>query len=285
MIKYLNEKESLQLLWRKKWIMVIIAILTFIISLIITTYNPAAYTSQTTISFIAVNPNIALSVNPVQAEFDRITKLCNDEELINHIIQKFDLVKHYKIDTTLENYQEYVKAKFESNIYLDQQTQISHFVIGIVDEDRFLAAKMANEVAWKLDEMNKKYILSIWEKELAVYDQYISALKDSITILESNLQKVNENSLSVTYTQKDLLTIELDKLFESQIKSKIKYKTLLTSFIKGELSTIYIVREAVPQTLPLNPILNILFIPSIAALISFFISILLIISYETIRSL
>ena len=83
-------------------------------------------------------------------EAERMLQILHSNQIKEHIVNKFDLMKHYEIDihkpfpyTRLEN-------KYKSNIKF-RRTEFMSIEINVLDTDPQMAADIANEIAAFID--------------------------------------------------------------------------------------------------------------------------------------
>ncbi len=121
------------------------------------------------------------------ADVDRILSIAGSAPLELHIVKRFDLFKHYKIDSAHERYPIYSVLKELEDNYTYEKNDKGAVVIVIQDHDRFLAAQMVNEIVNKIDQTNrdllnenKKKILAIYKNKLRDKEAEVKNLTDTI---------------------------------------------------------------------------------------------------------
>lgn len=166
----------------------IAALGSILISLLLTTYY------QSTTVFFAASPDLAkpehiagTSVKDMdyygnENDIDRILTLAESNEVIDHLIQKFNLYKHYEIDSTA------VKAPFKvrkafMKLYNVTKTKRDAIELSMEDEDPELAAQIANEARNRIDEIGRNLIKSSLAK-------LINTTKKSMVIKEESLKEL-----------------------------------------------------------------------------------------------
>jgi hypothetical protein len=140
--------------------------------------NPAAFSQK--------SQNDILQVSLVQ---ERVYQLAYSTEMMTYMINRFKLYEHYGIDTTQVYYYEKAVRKLTKNILFNKLTgDLSSIVV--IDRNNEMAAAMANAVVWKLDQLNKKYLIDKIQTNLNFYDSY---LKESLVISREQNQKLMDN--------------------------------------------------------------------------------------------
>ena len=116
-----------------------------------------------------------LQVSLVQ---ERIYQLAYSNEMMDYLIKKFDLYRHYDIDTTHKGF--YIRAirKLSGNIGF-KKIPPDLSVITVFDRNNEVAASIANAMVAKLDQMNKKYLADKIQANISFYESFV---KESSTI-------------------------------------------------------------------------------------------------------
>ncbi|HMT29993.1 MAG TPA: hypothetical protein PKD91_12010 [Bacteroidia bacterium] len=200
-----------------------------------------------------------LQVSLVQ---ERVYQLAYSTEMMTYLINRFDLYKHYNIDTTRDYHYERAVREINKKISFNKlTTDLSSIVVR--DRNNEIAAAMANAAVWKLDQLNKKYLINKLQGNLNFYESFVKesekVSKDQNQKLMgymetlSNQRSVNSNSKSY-YTP--LSEIEFS-LYEATgrirdvttqlLKSKSLYNNALISLQSKNLPSLVIVKKALPD--------------------------------------
>jgi hypothetical protein len=129
-----------------------------------------------------------------EEEGEQLMQILNSQDLQGRIIRKFDLRKHYRISTSTTHWRTRLAKEFKENIRF-RRTEYMSIVIDVLDEDRFLAADIANEVSNQLDS-----VMSRIQHERAAYaynvirSEYEGMLRDIGTIQDS-MKKISETDM------------------------------------------------------------------------------------------
>jgi len=169
-------------------------IVSVIISLIITPkYKSAIVIFPASTSSISKALLTDMSMSPKdilkfgeEEETEQLMQILQSDEIKAKIIQKYDLVNHYKIDSSSKYYKTDLLNKYYSNISI-RKTEFQAVEIIALDTDPEYAALIANDIADLLDSVYNKIqkerafkALEIVEKVYLEQNKYVEELKDSI---------------------------------------------------------------------------------------------------------
>jgi len=141
-------------------------------------------------------------------DVDRILTIAESGELKEYLIKRFDLYRHYKIDTANP------KAPFKVMELLDKlydvvKTRHNAIELSVEDKDKALAAEIANAARDKVDEISQRLIrqsqannLAILESDFAAKQLELRRINDTLTQLRErygvyDLEKQAETMTSV----------------------------------------------------------------------------------------
>ena len=121
-----------------------------------------------------------------EEETEQLMQILQSDEIKAKIIQKYDLVNHYKIDSSSKYYKTDLLNEYYSNISI-RKTEFQAVEIIALDTDPKYAALIANDIADLLDSVYNKIqkerafkALEIVEKVYLEQNKYVEELKDSI---------------------------------------------------------------------------------------------------------
>lgn len=155
--------ETLVLIFKWRKLIAGISLLSFVLALIFTSagFMPPIYKSEA-----VIYPPATYSTK-VLAEFD--LRLGSDKDIDEHIqmlksgilrdsiIRKFELMKHYEIDSSSSSKLTELYSKYEENIKIDR-TRYNSILIQVYDTDPKIAAAIANAMVETGDEV-KEFII------------------------------------------------------------------------------------------------------------------------------
>jgi uncharacterized protein involved in exopolysaccharide biosynthesis len=197
--------DLIQFAWNRKWMLIGVSVVAFtasaIISLLITpkfkstvTLFPAASVS---ISKNLVETSVATSDTKdiltfgEDEESERMLQILHSGQIREHITSKYNLMDHYKIDTTDKYPNTKLIKKYKSNVKF-QRTEFLSIEIEVLDEDAQMAADIANGIASYIDSvyfqiknMRAKEAYAVVEREFKTSNEMIEALTDSLSVIRS----------------------------------------------------------------------------------------------------
>lgn len=258
-LKPFHEYQLLDLfrVWhRYKKLIIIFTLVCAIASVIVSYLLPEYFKSQTIVypvSMTMADRNIIFGQQQGQAEFSyfgnkydasRILQVANSAEVIDYIIQKYDLKKHYDYSPSTKYLNTKVKEEFLDN-YHALKNDKDAIEITLIDTDKKLCADMVNDIAHKIDEIatlpvteGKNKIIKMLEIELGnkqkEYSQTANA--QQLANLTSEIKQLSEALTQYRVSNNDKfssITI-LEKAVPAEKKSKpIRWLIVLLSTVGG----------------------------------------------------
>ena len=189
-------------LYTKRKIFFIVGIATIILSSIVSFLIPSKFKS-TVVLFPSTTSSISkalLSENQLSSKHDimqfgeeedaeQLLQILNSDEIRSKIIEKYNLMSHYKIDTSGSFKHTELIKKYDDNISF-KRTEFMSVKIEVLDENPQIAANIANDIAALLDtvknRMQKERAIQgfrIVEKEYRHILGEIKAKEDSLNVL------------------------------------------------------------------------------------------------------
>ncbi len=196
--------------WRKKIIMIsfVAAVIAAFVSLLI----PNKYESEV-ILFPAKHISTGHALFYEHGDFmemgedeelEHMMQILRSSDMVERVISKFDLLSHYKIDTSKDKYMFDLYKKYESNVK-SEITQYSSISISVMDENPEMAANMANEIASLIDTVMNNM------QEYRAMQAYKSLIKDrevvsnEIKVLEDSIAKIRVLGINDYESQAEVL--------------------------------------------------------------------------------
>lgn len=197
MDKEYNLVEIWKLLWDNVRRILRVAIATGVITAIITFVLPNYYKSTTI--FYAASPDLSMpspinnandkmNVYGNDYDIDRLLSISQSNELIHHLIAKFDLYNHYKIDS-LESISRHKIQKRFLSLYNVMKTKYRAISLSVEDKEPEMAAAIADEAREKISEIAQRLIKESQKKTLESYlnnivekSNYLAHLNDSLRL-------------------------------------------------------------------------------------------------------
>ncbi|MBL7815325.1 MAG: hypothetical protein JNL70_09950 [Saprospiraceae bacterium] len=161
-----------------------------------------------------------------EEDVDRILTIAQSGELYDFLIKKFDLYRHYKIDSTDEKAAFKVREALEG-LYEVKKTKHNAIEISVEDKDRRLAADMANAARDKVDEIAQRLIREIqanlikaYETSFSEKDKSLRGVGDTLMIMRQNYGVIDPE------TQTEAVTKVSVEAQGNYIRSKAKLEAL-----------------------------------------------------------
>lgn len=200
-----------------------------------------------------------LQVSLVQ---ERVYQLAYSTEMMAFLIKKFDLYEHYDMDTTSLYFFEKTVRKLNENIAFNKLTTDLSSII-VRDRNNEIAAAMSNALVFKLDELNKKYLIHKLQGNLNFFEAFVNQSEKMSKEQNAKLQQYMEifgekrmlsNKNNLDY--KPLSEIEFS-LYEAVgkikdvttqlLKARSLYNNALTSLQSKNLPSLVIIKKALPD--------------------------------------
>ena len=217
-----------------------------------------------------VNPTVfgqpgqddVLQVSLVQ---ERVYQLAFSTEMMTFLIKRFDLYNHYDIDTSKEYHFERAVKKLNEKISFNKITSDLSSIV-IRDRNNEIAAAMANAAVWKLDELNKKYLINKLQGNLNFYESFVKEsekvsreqnkkLAEYMEILSSNRADRSHQTLSeIEFSLYEAVT-KIKDVTTQLLKSRSMYNNALTSLQSKNLPSLVIIKKALPDIETKKPFL------------------------------
>jgi uncharacterized protein involved in exopolysaccharide biosynthesis len=185
-------------LWKKKIPLIIITLAAAIISTLVSfTITPMFKSSvvlfpasESPVSKSLLQTNFQDRVGILgfgeEEQLERILQVLHSDDIRDHILDKFDLMEHYEIDSLEKFPLTKLYGKYESNIKF-KRTEFNSIVIEVMDSDPQMAADIANDIAFQVDStMNKMKLdraikaFELVEREYNTTRERVKELNDSV---------------------------------------------------------------------------------------------------------
>lgn len=235
--------------WKK---LITVAILAIILGIFISSpmVIKPLYKSYTVVYPVNFEPSSEESAT------EQLLQWFNSEEVKNAVCEKFDLFKHYDIDTLDEKHQTWFNLKYKERITINA-TLYESIEISVKDQDPKMAKKMAQAIIDAANELIlsvkkerlKEYMINN-EEELKISSNKIDSLKFKINSIASEF-----NIIDLKYQSKFIAEeiVKRPNLSPSNLKTAEGLKTQSTelarlkSVLKSQLITYNIFRENIDK--------------------------------------
>lgn len=242
-----NLLDVLRTLFRWKKPIIYLCLAAGLIAAIVVLLVPVYY-QATTIFFVASpdqskpelifgNSQLEPEIYGNESDIDRLLTIAESNELVEYLIDTFNLYQHYDIDTANAKAPYYIKLKF-FDLYDVQKTKRDAIQLSVEDKDRELAREITRAAREKINTIAQELVKSSQEKKIRTYENSISSKTDLLrTIGDSLIRLRKEYGIFNALAQSEILTSEL-----TTASSKL-------AFTRARLSRLEDMRGAKPDTL------------------------------------
>ncbi|CAN5602493.1 hypothetical protein BH11BAC2_BH11BAC2_17530 [soil metagenome] len=215
--------------------------------------------------------NTQVSTSP-EIEVNRLYYLANSTEMLRYLIDHFNLQEHYQTESNSVLDINLSISILKSRIFVKK---LDHDAIKVTvnDKNQLLSADIANELVRHLEVINRSFIVEGIRQKIWIYDQVISGIEEESAKSKSELKNLLDtfnHSVNRVYpaTGKELSDLKLelaeltDKIThtgENELKFKQIYNKAAAEMDKGNIQSIKLVSEAMPdRRSPLIPLFQVL---------------------------
>ncbi len=175
---------------------------------------------------------------------DRILAIGESKELADFLIRKFDLYKHYYVDSTNEKGAFLVREILASQFTV-QRNRYDAIELIVEDTDRNVAQAMAKAGREKIDEIAKTMLKSRQVQMLTTFQNSIEKQEKELTKLEDSLRLIRGNyGIYNTLTQSKILT-DLGAIAEARLARTSAQVAALEKEPNANRDTIIMMRSLV----------------------------------------
>ncbi|MDC0338189.1 Wzz/FepE/Etk N-terminal domain-containing protein [Flavobacteriales bacterium] len=243
-----NEFDSIDLisfLWKERKVLIILGILAVVVSSIVSLMMQEKFLSTVTL-FPAKSSSITFS--EVITEDQSVTKFGEEEEaeqmlqilesalVREKIITRFDLMKHYDIDTAGKLKYTELSETYSDNITF-QRNNKGAVIINVLDHDKDTAALIANHISNLFDSTKNSIIHERALLEFEVKKMKLHKLQDEMNVLRDTMSKLttlgvvtNQAYQGLTLAMNSAKGDETRTRYEQKLEMTEKYGSVLQSF-------------------------------------------------------
>jgi tyrosine-protein kinase Etk/Wzc len=181
--------------WRKQLLQITLAgaIVSAGVSLLLPNYY-RAYTKAVAVGNNSATPNAVFGGGGAPFgsadDVDRLQNLAQSGELIDFLNEKFQLYKHYQIDST-SNRAKYDLGLEFAKLYSVEKDQYGALEISIEDRDPQMAADIINAAMQYIGELDKKAATANSRALMETYEKMVKKTSFTIDSLSSAINKIN----------------------------------------------------------------------------------------------
>lgn len=142
-----------------------------------------------------------------EEEAEQMLQILNSDEIRNKIIEKFDLMNHYRISPDISFPRTRLDEMVNDNV-LFSRTEFMSVRIDVYDEDPQTAADMANEIAALLDSIKSRIQNTRAQQALMIMNDAFEKKKMLVKEMEDSLQSIREKGVMDFRTQSQIVNNE-----------------------------------------------------------------------------
>lgn len=241
--------DVIQTVWQWRRAILLTTAAGFIGSILVSLAMPEYFKAET--SFLAISPDQAApesifgtpGTKPFlygnMNDIDRMLAIGESNELVEFLIDSFDLYTHYDIDPSKTQSSVTVSKEF-FGLYEISKTPRDIITIEVEDQDPTFAATLANAARDRIDFLSRKIIrdaqgksVSTLSGEVAGKQQLLNAYGDSIRMLQERYQ------LYDIATQQEVLSSEQSNLEKKLAETNAKLRAYQNKTGRGVQDSIF----------------------------------------------
>jgi uncharacterized protein involved in exopolysaccharide biosynthesis len=183
MDNYFNNKSLLDLVWKWKWHLIVIAILAGFVSVILSSPTFIKPKFKSTAVVYPVN----LGEYSEESYTEQMVEILNSGDIRDQVIKRFNLDKHYRIDSSYKYYKTAMLGKYSDNVSF-RKTENEAVRIEVLDTDPQVASDMVSAlIEFYNDKVASLHRIKIRE----LYDVYAQQLEKGYLRLDSIGKLIN----------------------------------------------------------------------------------------------
>jgi uncharacterized protein involved in exopolysaccharide biosynthesis len=193
-----NSTNLLGFLYQNRKIILIVGLAAVVISSVVSLMMDEKFKS-TVVLFPSTTSSISKSLmaeNPLSSKHDimqfgeeedaeQMLQILNSDEIRNKIVEKYDLMNHYKIDTASKYKYTALMKEFESNISF-KRTEFMSVKIEVLDKDPQIAANIGNDIAAFVDTVKNRMQKERAMQGFKIIEQEFKSIQAEIKLKEDS---------------------------------------------------------------------------------------------------
>lgn len=254
-----NASDVLLLICKKWKHLLVVCSVALVASLIISFCIPNRYKSTVVLypaNSTSVSQTLATDINTERGllqlgeneEVEQMMQMLQSNDIRNRIIEKYNLIEHYRINPNTKYLYTKLYDKYEDNVKFSR-TEYTSVKIEVLDESPDTAALIANDISYLLDTVYSRMqreraykALKIVENEMLEQELLVKNINDSLEKLGA-LGVIEVKSQTEMYSEQYAIALASGNTSKvNELKSKLdtlaKYggaHTMLTTQLKEEV--------------------------------------------------
>lgn len=221
--RFFDSSNLIVYLYHWRWPLIIVTLVAAILAAIFSApaFIPPKYESSVTV-FPTTTNSLSKALLPQkfssrgqdilefgeEEQAEQLLQILNSDEIRDRIIAKYELLKHYDIDTTGKYVMTELYKTFSENIEY-RKTEYMSVEINVMDTDPDTAAMIANDITVLLDEAKNRIQKERARKGLAIVAREYRALKNEVVRYEDSLTQLRYKGVHDYETQSSVLNEQL----------------------------------------------------------------------------
>ena len=142
-----------------------------------------------------------------EEEAEQMIQILKSDAIRQHIIDKFSLMDHYKIDQDGKYQLTKLNKEYDANIDFFR-TKFMSVKIEVLDKDPVYAAKIANEIAMMFDSIKNKMLKKVAVQAFKIVESEYETLVSEINLMEDTLNQIRAKGIQDYETQVEVLSYQ-----------------------------------------------------------------------------
>ncbi len=268
--------EFLRLVYQKRWVIVTATLAAFALSILVTYFIPPKFYSYGTIFPPYSNSLEEVLERPdfgFDMQADRLMQILESKVMRDSIINEFNLIEYYKLDTTHLDWKFKLDKKYIRDINFSRSKYMS-IVISAKMKSPELSANIVNRIIDIIDDLREQIFRENFQEQLSTVEndyttqrEWVDKLLDSLnTRIEQdetgnlnalffksnyNFNDPEKKQIQIPLKDEQLLSAySLEKQRLNKLKEKLDYTK---SIISKPFTKVYIVDRAKPSFKKISP--------------------------------
>ena len=188
MNNYFNNTSMVQTIFKWKWHIVIITLVAAILGAI---FSGSRFITPMYKSEAILYPS-NVSAYSDETFTEQMLQIMQSNEIMDSVVNKFDLMKHYKIDKGYKYWKTALIDEYRTNVSISR-TPYDAVLVKVMDKDPEIACAMVNEIIrlynWKvgfLHKVKRAETVEMYKRQLDEKQIFIDSLKRRMADISSN---------------------------------------------------------------------------------------------------
>ena len=139
---------------------------------------------------------------------EQMLQILSSSTIRDKVVEKFDLMSHYKINPTSKYKNTDLNKRYENNISF-RRTDFMAVKISVLDHDPQMAANIANTISELLDSTKNSMQKERAVKGYMIVEREYEKLKNEIAVMEDSLRSIREKGVYDYESQSEMLNQQL----------------------------------------------------------------------------